>query len=552
MTLDLDVRNGDGVIAVLDKLAPDAARELRRSAARYLPAKLTASLATDASTAAGSAPGTRFKIGGSAGQFAFSLEGDATTDASAFTDLAKLGAARLDLTGSLSAADGGALVGLVGLDRLVVADKGAGRLDFKARGALDDPMTVDGRITAGALDVSANGTLRLPIGRAATASVALAVAKADLRTPGGTVPASLTARLELTDTAVALTGISGQVAGAEVSGRLAAGLARPMSLDGDLSLSRADLPALIAAVAGMPAGSGGAANSAEPFGPGLFAGAAGKISVVAANAALTPQLSARDLRGTLDIAPAKVVLDDVAGALAGGTVSGRLALENGTAGLVADGRLELRDVDMAALLPGDGTLSGRLSLEAMIDGSGRSPVALMGSLRGSGTFTAQDASIARLNPAAFATVVGSIDAGTPIEPAALKQRLDAALAAASFGIPRLLGTVTVAGGVARLAATMPSQGSDLAVSADVDLGARLIDATLTLTGPAGLGPPEVGRPVIEIALRGPVDGPARSLDTTALADWLSLRAIAVNAQRLQDAEAAQAAIRRAPSKRRRT
>ncbi len=536
VTLDLDVRNADGVIAVLDKLAPDAAREVRRSAARYLPAKLQGSLATDASGTAGSTPGTRFKIGGSAGQYAFSLEGDATTDASAFTDLAKLGAARLDLTGSLAAADGGTLVQFVGLDRLVVADKGAGRLEFKARGALGDPMTVDGRITAGALDVSANGTLRLPIGRASTASLSLAVAKADLRTPGGTLPATLTGRLEVTDAAVALTGISGKVAGAEVSGRLAAGLARPMSLDGDLSLSRADLPALLAAVAGMSAGAG-AANSGEPFVPGLFAGAAGKITVAAASAALTPQLAARDLRGTLTITPAKIVLDDVAGALAGGTASGRLVLENGTAGLVADGRLELRDVDMAALLPGDGALSGRLSLEAAIDGSGRSPVALMGSLRGSGTFTAQDASIARLDPAAFATVVGSIDAGTPIEAAALKQRLDAALAAAPFGIPRLLGTITVSGGVARLAATMPSQGSDLAVSADLDLGARLIDATMTLTGPAGLGASEVGRPTIEIALRGPVDGPARSLDTTALSDWLSLRAIAVNAGRLQDAEA---------------
>jgi uncharacterized protein involved in outer membrane biogenesis/tetratricopeptide (TPR) repeat protein len=536
VTLDLDVRTGDGVIAVLDKLAPDAARELRRSAGRYLPAKLTGSLATDASPAAGGAPSTRFKIGGSAGQFAFSLEGAATTDASAFTDLAKLGGARLDLTGSLSAADGGTLVQLVGLDRLVAADKGAGRLDFKARGALDDPMTVDGRITAGALDMSANGSLRLPFGRAATASLALAIVKADLRTQGDRVPASLTAQVDLTDTAVAFTGISGKVAGAEVSGRLAAGLVRPMSLDGDLSLSRADFPALIAVVAGMPAApSGGAANSAEPFGPGLFAGATGKISVVAANAVLTPQLSANDVRGTLSVTPAKVVLDDVAGALAGGTVSGRLALEKGTAGLVADGRVDLRDVDMTALLPGEGALSGRLSLDAAIDGSGRSPVALMGSLRGSGTFTAQDASIARLNPAAFATVIGSIDAGTPIEPSVLKRRLDAALAVASFDVPRLLGTVTVAGGVARLAATMPSQGSDLAVAADVDLGARLVDTTLSLTGPVGLGPPEVGRPMIEIVLRGPADAPARGLDTTALADWLSLRAIALNAQRLQDA-----------------
>ena len=112
------------------------------------------------------------------GRPGIALDGDATTDATAFTDLAKLGAARLDLTGSLSASDGGALIQLVGLDRLVVADKGAGRLEFKARGALDDPMTVDARIAAGGLNMSADGTLRLPIGRTATASLALAVAKA--------------------------------------------------------------------------------------------------------------------------------------------------------------------------------------------------------------------------------------------------------------------------------------------------------------------------------------------------------------------------------------
>ena len=70
---------------------------------------------------------------------------------------------------------------------------------------------------------------------------------------------------------------------------------------------------------------------------------------------------------------------------------------------------------------GDGRpLSGRLTLDATIAGSGRSPVALMGSLRGGGTFTAEQAGIARLDPRAFAAVSrGS---------AAAVRRLDAGVA----------------------------------------------------------------------------------------------------------------------------
>jgi hypothetical protein len=66
-------------------------------------------------------------------------------DASALTDVAKLGAAKLDVAGRLEAQDGGALVALVGLDRLVAVDKGAGRLDLKATGTADGPMAVEAR-----------------------------------------------------------------------------------------------------------------------------------------------------------------------------------------------------------------------------------------------------------------------------------------------------------------------------------------------------------------------------------------------------------------------
>ncbi len=546
VTVDLDVRALDGVIALLDRVAPQAAGELRRAGGRFIPAKLRGSLAVDApaARAARTPAGAKFKIGGNAGTFAFNLEGDAGTTDATFTDPAKLGTAKLDLTGRLEAQDGGALIDLIGLDRLVVVDKGAGRLDFKAAGTADGPMTVEARITAGGLDASTSGSLRLPLGHPAAAGQAVEVTKAELRVPHGTVPASVKARLDLADDTVTVSALNGQIAGADITGRLAIGLSQPTTLDGDVRLSQADLPVLIAAAAGMPGGRGdggtsGGTWSAEPFGPGLFAGSTGRIAVTAANTSLTSRISVRDLRGTLQIGPSKVTLDDFDGALAGGTVSGRLVLQSGPDGVVADSRVRLRDVEMAALLPGNGQpLSGRLTLDAAIDGSGRSPIALMGSLRGSGTFTAENAGIAHLDPGAFDAVIRSAEGGSPIEPTQLRERLDAALAEGALAIPHAEGTITVAGGAARLDDTLRSRSADLAVSADVDLGAYSIDATLTLRGPTSAGLPDVGRPEVGIALQGPADSPKRTLDVAALANWLSLRAVALNAKRLEAAEAA--------------
>jgi uncharacterized protein involved in outer membrane biogenesis/Flp pilus assembly protein TadD len=553
VALDLDVRAPDGVIALLDKFAPQAAVGLRRSAGKFLPAKLQASLALDADAArdAGTPAGAKLKLGGSAGGFTLDLRGDAgMADSASFTDPAKLGAAKLDLTGRLEAQDGGALIELMGLDRLVVVGKGPSGLDLKATGTVDGALAVDGRITAAGLDASAKGSLRLPVGRAAAAGLAVTLAKGELRTVAGvTVPAAVSAQLDLADDTVRLSELAGQVAGSDIGGRLAVGLSEPTTLDGDIRIGKADLPTLIAATVGMPrrnvdatpagnAPPAGGAWPAEPFGAGLFANSRGKIAVAAGTTTLTQRLTARDLHGTLQVEPSKVTFADVDGALAGGKISGRLVFERGPDGLTASSRMRLQNVDIAGLLPGDRTVSGRLTLDAEIEGSGRSPVALMNSWRGNGTFAAENVGIARLNSGAFDAVIRSVDGGLPIAVQPLRERVDTALAQGAFAIPRAQGTITATGGTARLVDTVQGRGAELTLSAVVDLGAALIDATLTLKGPGSLAPPDLGRPEITIALQGPADNPARTLDVAALTNWLSMRQIAQNAKRLEAAEAA--------------
>src|SRR5205807_1345265 len=142
-----------------------------------------------------------------------------------------------------------------------------------------------------------------------------------------------------------------------------------------------------------------------------------------------------------------------------------LTFERGADGLSAHGKLRLAEADVAELLPGDGRppLSGRLTYDVEFAGTGRSPVALIGSLQGGGTFTLQDGRIMRLDPAAF-------------------------------------------------------------------------EAGLAWQGPELAGAPEGTRPERGIVLKGPIEAPRRTLDVTAFASWLALRAVEQQAKRLEAIE----------------
>ena len=61
------------------------------------------------------------------------------------------------------------------------------------------------------------------------------------------------------------------------------------------------------------------------------------------------------------------------------------------------------------------------------EGTGRSPVALIGALKGGGTFTLQDGRVARLDPAAFDAVIRSVDQGLPIDATRIRDRMEQAL-----------------------------------------------------------------------------------------------------------------------------
>jgi uncharacterized protein involved in outer membrane biogenesis len=552
LSLDLDARALDGLVAVLEKFSPSAADQMRRAAGRLTPATIRASLAVDPGAAGTPAANAKFKIDGRAGSLRIALQGDAVTAGDAFKleNLAALGTAKVDAGGRLDTDDGAALVELLGLDRFIAADKKPGRLTLTAKGPLDGDVAVEGQLGAGSLAIAGTGTVRVSGSANPTAVLTIKVANANVRSlrstagrPAEFLPTSGSARLNLADGTLKLTDIAGTVAGTNVAGRVAVGLqSQPISVDGDIEVGAVDLPAALALALGVPAqsavtsvGTGGGASAPWPSEP--FEQSAvrlnGQVAVKAARVALTPKLAARDVRSVMRFGESEVALQAIDGGMAGGRLDGEMTFTRRAEGLTARTRVRLAGANAAELLPGDGLVSGRLTLEVATEGTGMSAVALIGALEGSGTFKLENGRVVRLDPAAFDAVIRAVDQGLPIDVTRVRDRMDAALGSGVLAVPLAEGAITITAGYARLGnAAVRAQSADLAVSGSVNLAESALDARLTLFGIGGAGAPANTRPEVMIALRGPIDTPKRSLDVAALASWLALRAVEQQSKKL--------------------
>jgi large subunit ribosomal protein L24 len=289
---------------------------------------------------------------------------------------------------------------------------------------------------------------------------------------------------------------------------------------------------------GSEASAGGTGANASAFWPAdpferALPPLAGEVAVKATRLTVTPKLAARDVRGVVHFGDSELALQGVEGGIAGGRLAAELTFLRRADGLTARTRLRLVGVNAAELLPGDGSLSGRLTLDATAEGAGMSPVALVGSLAGSGSFTLENARATRLDPGAFDNVVRAVDQGLPIDGVRVRDRADAALARGPLAVTLAEGAITINDGQVRLSnPTVRAQRADLAVNGNVNLAEGVLDARLTLFGAGGGTAPADTRPEIGIALKGPIDAPKRTIDVAALASWLALRSVEQQSKKL--------------------
>ena len=191
-------------------------------------------------------------------------------------------------------------------------------------------------------------------------------------------------------------------------GKLEFTLARPHRLQGEIEADNIDGGSLIAAAIGMPA-MGSARNnaawawSAEPFADGAFGAFAGQVALKARRFDVLPQLTAREFRATVRLGKGEFAFEDMTGDVGGGRFDGRISFRAAEDGVTARAKISLTGAAAAALLgtAARAPLTGSLGLAAEVEGTGLSPVALIGSLHGSGKIALADAQFAGLDPRAF-------------------------------------------------------------------------------------------------------------------------------------------------------
>jgi uncharacterized protein involved in outer membrane biogenesis len=214
-------------------------------------------------------------------------------------------------------------------------------------------------------------------------------------------------------------------------------------------------------------------------------------------------------------------------------------MQRGADGMSLQSHVKLVNADLAALMGGVTRVpaTGRISVDAEVQGQGMSPASLVGSLKGSGLATLENVEIGGLDPTAMDAAIAAVDRGVAINSARITEIVNAGLDAGRLRLPFAAAPITIADGRVQLAdLAAPAQSADVAASAALSLADNQVDMRIALTGPQRKNAPGGARPSLAVAVKGPLNAARRSADVTSLVGWLTGRAVEQETKRLEEAE----------------
>jgi len=459
-------------------------------------------------------------------------------------DWARPSTANIRVDVALDAARSAQLLKFMNLDRMVAAGNGPGQLKIQLAGPVSGDMAFDAQLAGEGLSARANGTGRYSDMQGIKASVGLQINEADLKplrsATGGSLPIRMKSRVSLAARTVTFDDIDAKIAGSSVRGRLALGDATPRRIDGAIEADVIDLPALVARAIGLQPQSAGKdaawSWSDEPFGPGLVGAFTGGLTLKVARADVLPQLAVRQFNAALRLANNELSLEDVTGDMAGGRLTGRILFRNADDGLTSQLKASLSGANAATLFAWTPrpSVTGSLDLTAELTGTGLSPIALIGSLKGSGKIMLADAKLSSLDARVFDVVTRAVDQGLVVDNGRISDLAGKSLANGQFPLKHAeFPFQIVSGQLGMVDVSTESKEAGMSLTGMLDLTNGSLDTKLTLSG---ANDPGGSRPKIFVSLKGPVTVPSRSVDTSALSGWLTLRAVENQTKRLRSIE----------------
>lgn len=454
------------------------------------------------------------------------------------------GAAALSL--SLDASDSVALLRQIGVDALPIAGSGPGRLVVTARGAslADLPGTLrleaagavlagEGRLQLAAEATRAQGRVTLETRDAASLAQVLARPLPGL-TPR--TPLKLAARATWTRESLVFDDLAGQLGTQAMQGSLS--FAANGRVEGRLSLDRLALADLAALALGpdtaAPAGRLWSSARFGAFAPPVE----GRIGLAARQLDLFGTTGLDEVRLTLNLSPDTVALQEIAGRLGEGRVTGEATVRRAGSQASLAGKLVGTDMPAAAVFGpgGEGRLTGKLEFGA----AGESPASLVANLAGGGDVRIDAASLPRLDPGAVARTLVRLVREDPVRSEAQQVRdaLAPELDKAPWRIAQAASPLTLAAGSLRFGPlALAADSADAQIAGTLDLGTMTLEARGTLVAraapPGWTGAP----PTLGLAWRGPVAAPRRDIEVAALANGLATVSLTRELERIEAFEA---------------
>lgn len=559
LTLDIDATTLAGLTGVVGKFTPQAAARLQPFVDRLAPAKMHGVLTVEHGAAAATI--AKLDLSGGVGALRLALNGEATGEP------AHLSAAAVRITGRFDADDGGALVQLLHLDRVIAVDQLPGQMTISLNGPLDGDLQINGLASAGGFSAAAQGTLHLPGGQAPSGSLQLKASAADLQPlqraltgqPGVAAPVAATAIIGVAGTDLSVTDLVVAAGKSSLRGRLDLKLADPVGIAGELTAADADAATAAALLLGLPSAAAGAGKawSSAPVGGGAFFALNGDVTFRLDRATLTPTLVAHGLKGVVHFQPPEIALRDIDGSLNYGHLTGALAFRRDGELLAGQGHVELANGSAGSFVaPNKNAVDGSVTVKLQGETSGLSPDAIVGALRGSGTIALTSGHFAGLDPAVFDAAIRAADQSGSLElTKQIGPLVSTLMDKGRLAVAQGKAEVTMTGGQIRLAnVTLQAQGGvDLSLEGVLDLNNASIDARMLLSEQPPANALIDTRPELAVTLKGPLAAPERHVDMSALVSWLTLRATERQTRRLESIEAnsradvLSPAIRPAPS-----
>ncbi|MGX5850985.1 AsmA family protein [Mesorhizobium sp. PL10] len=459
--------------------------------------------------------------------------------------------APVTLTFNAKNPDATALLALYGLPALPLGMLGQASTDISAKGTLGGGLATSFNLAADDFKATFDGTVaETPQGATVKGKIGLDASDIEpwLMTTGVGLPgmgtgtsSSLSADADFGNGLLVLSGLSGSINEAEISGDVNADAKQGLPhLSGALALDELDLDPIAVALFGDQAFLASNANwPTAPFSQKSSLPFSADLDLTTATLAAGPMATAYDASLTLKLDQEGIRVSDLKAKLLGGALTGLFELKNTDGTGLFSGQMKLAGADLATVLP-DAGLSGSGDFSTGLSTSGKSVDAMIAALSGSGTAALKGLTIAGVNPDAFGALIAKADAiGRDIDVAKTAGFAHDIAGAGNFAAGDTDIAFTVAGGTLR-APPIKLENAGAALSADVtaDLNTGTVAAKGAITYKPGDAALVGSDPSVNFSVDGPFGAMKKQFDSEPLAQFLIQRALEKEQQRVEAMQAA--------------